>query len=425
MKNRARKNNKKIMLFGLILILIIIIVVAVILTFNNKDTISPIIDNTKEIEKHYNEFVKTNKESIVYNEKEEEIGKIGKDVELTLNSTNIDKNTKYFSIKDLEGYYIKYEDVDKIDKLTDIDQRYKEYIPFNQNILTGDTTNFYDENDNLIYSLEKELSLPIIVKEDDKYGVEYNNRLLYIKTEDVKEVVDNHNTDETNSTGIAVLNYHAFYDENDAEAKANCNTSICHSRKQFRSQLDLIKEKGMLTLKMKEVEMYIDGKIMLPKSVLITIDDGGKTKDGIDLLTEYKMYATIFLVTSWFDPNDYYKTEYIELHSHSDHMHETGDCPTGQGGGIQCLDEKTIQDDLKASREKLNNTTYFCYPFYEYNEYSIKMLKEAGFTMAFIGESNNSDNLIHVGSDKFRLRRFVIVTYTTINDLNKYFDQIK
>ena len=33
----------------------------------------PILDNTKEIEKHYNEFVKTNKESILYNEKKEEI----------------------------------------------------------------------------------------------------------------------------------------------------------------------------------------------------------------------------------------------------------------------------------------------------------------------------------------------------------------
>ena len=422
MKNKKRKNNKIIIIISLLLIILIGVIIFI---YYSKDSVMPIIDNTKEIEKHYNEFVKTNKEAILYNEKEEEIGKIGKDVELTLNNINIDKNTKYFSIKDLEGYYIKYEDVDKIDKLTDIDQRYKEYIPFNQNIVTNDTTNFYDENDNLIYSLKKELSLPIIIKEDDKYGVEYNNRLLYVKTEDVKEVVDNHNTDKTNSTGIAVLNYHAFYDENDAEARANCNTSICHSRKQFKSQLDLIKEKGMLTLKMKEVEMYIDGKIRLPKSVLITIDDGGRTKDGIDLLTEYKMYATIFLVTAWFDPKNYYKTEYIELHSHSDHMHETGDCPTGQGGGIQCLDEKTIQEDLKKSREKLNNTTYFCYPFYEYNEYSIKMLKEAGFTMAFIGESTRSDNLIHVGSDKFRLRRFVIADITTIDGLTRYFDQIK
>lgn len=422
MKNKKRKNNKKITTISLLLIILIGVIIFI---YYSKDSVMPILDNTKEIEKHYNEFVKANKESILYNEKEEEIGKIGKDVELTLNNINIDKDTKYFSIKDLEGYYIKYEDVDKIDNLTDVDQRYKEYIPFNQNIVTNDTTNFYDESGNLIYSLKEEFSLPIIIKDTDKYGVEYNNRLLYINKDDIKEVIDNHNTDKNNSSGIAVLNYHAFYDENDAEARANCNTSICHSKKQFRSHLELIKKMNMLTLKMKEVEMYVDGKIRLPKSVLITIDDGGKTKDGIDLLTEYKMYATIFLVTSWFDPKDYYKTEFIELHSHSDHMHETGDCPTGQGGGIQCLDEKTIQDDLKTSREKLNNTTYFCYPFYEYNEYSIKMLKEAGFTMAFIGESNRSDNLVHVGSDKFRLRRFVIADITTINGLTDYFNQIK
>lgn len=196
-------------------------------------------------------------------------------------------------------------------------------------------------------------------------------------------------------------------------------------KKQFKSHLDLIKEKNMLTLQTKEVEMYIDGKVQLPQSVLITIDDGPKTKVAVDLLTEYKMYATIFLVTSWFDEKDYYKTDYIELHSHTHNMHDGGQCPGGQGGGIKCLPEEEIQKDLKQSREDLNGSTVFCYPFYEYNDYSIKMLKKAGFTMAFIGESNNSDNLIHVGSNKFKLRRFVIVTHTTINDLNKYFEQIK
>lgn len=421
---RKKKNRKRIVSLILLLILVII-VVGIIFAINNK---SSKIENKKLINKiseHYNEFVITNKETELYDENGNELGKIGNGIEIVLNDININNDTKYFSIKDLDGCYIKYNDVDKIDKLSDIDKRYLEYIPFNQNINTNSVVNFYNEDNMLVYSINKELSLPIIVKDNDRYGVEYNNRLLYVNKKDVKEIIDNHNTDKTNSSGIAVLNYHAFYDENDAEASAKCNSSICHSKKQFRSQLELIKEKNMLTLKMKEVELYIDGKIQLPKSVLITIDDGGKTKDGIDLLTEYKMYATIFLVTSWFDPKDYYKTEYIELHSHSDHMHEIGDCPTGQGGGIQCLDEDIIQKDLKTSREKLNNTTYFCYPFYEYNDYSIRMLKEAGFTMAFIGESNNSDNLVHVGSDKFRLRRFVIATITTINDLNRYFDQIK
>lgn len=380
----------------------------------------------KEINSHYNEFVKTNKETKLYNSNNEEVGTIGNNVELSLDNETISATTKYFKITTFDDdYYIRYQDVDKIDKLSETDNRYKSYIVFNENILTNDSTSFYDENDNLLYIFNKSYDLPIIIKDDTKYGVEFNDRLLYVKKEDVKEIKKSNNTDKENSTGIAVLNYHAFYDENNAEEKNNCTTEICHSKKQFKSHLDLIKEKNMLTLQMKEVEMYIDGKIRLPKSVLITIDDGPKTKIAVDLLTEYKMYATIFLVTSWFDEKEYYKTDYIELHSHTHNMHDGGQCPGGQGGGIKCLPEEEIQNDLKQSREDLGGSTVFCYPFYEYNEYSIKMLKEAGFTMAFIGESNNSDNLIHVGSDKFRLRRFVIVTYTTINDLNKYFDQIK
>ena len=204
-----------------------------------------------------------------------------------------------------------------------------------------------------------------------------------------------------------------------------CPTEICHSKSQFKSHLEYFKEHDLLTLKMKEVEMYVDGKIQLPKSVLITIDDGGYTKHAVDLLTEYKMYATIFMVTSWFDPKEYYTTDYIELHSHSHNMHNTGECPTGQGGAIQCWSEEKIQADLKTARELLNNTTYFCYPFYEYNDYSIRMLKEAGFTMSFIGESSSSDNLVHPGDDKFRLHRFVIVNYTTLSNLDNYFGKIK
>lgn len=424
MRKRKKTKNKSIVILILIIIFGIIVSICYPYIKHGKTKLDEEY-TIKNINNHYNKFVKTNKETNLYDKDNNIVGTVGKSVELSLDNIDINDSIKYFKVSDFNGkYYIKYQDVDKIDNLTEINDRYKNYIVFNENIVTNDKTSFYDDEDKLMYTFNKTYDLPIIIKDNNKYGVEFNNRLLYVKKEDVKEIKKSNNTEKKNSSGIAVLNYHAFYDEDNYEEAKNCNTSICHSKKQFKEQLDLIKEKGMLTLKMKEVEMYIDGKINLPKSVLITIDDGGRTRIGIDMLTEYKMYATIFLVTSWFEPSDYYKTEYIELHSHSDNLHKTGDCSVGQGGGIQCLDEKTIQEDLKKSREKLNNTTYFCYPFYEYNEYSIKMLKEAGFTMAFIGESNHSDNLVHVGSDKFRLRRFVIVTYTTIDDLNKYFNQI-
>lgn len=418
----------------LIIILLVVIVLSLLLFLlfikdNKKEEGNNNVQVIENIKSHYNQYVITNKEAKIYkleNNKYEEVGCISKDIELELLDINIDENTKYFQINMEElKYYIYYEDVDVTNNITSASNRYKNYIVFNKSIITNDITNFYDENNNLVYKLSKSYTLPIIIMDNDKYGVEFNNRLLYIKVEDVKEVIDSNNTDLSNSSGVGVLNYHAFYDESNAEEKANCTTEICHSKEQFKTHLDYFKENNILTITTNELEMYIDGKLQLPKSVLITIDDGPKTEVAIDLLEEYKMYATIFLVTSWFNVDEYTQSEYIELHSHTHNMHDGGKCPGGQGGAIKCLPEEEILADLKSSRDALNGSTVFCYPFYEYNEYAINLVKEAGFTMAFIGESNFSDNLVHVGSDKFKLRRFVIVTYTTMDDLNKYFNQIK
>lgn len=369
----------------------------------------------------YSENVITRNEIKIYSLKDNnyiESGLIGKNVELSLENIN----NEYFKIKDFDDYYIRYNDLEELSNRTIYDDRYKEYILFNYNVETDNITILYDENDNMIYTLKKGYSLPLIIKDEDKYGVEFNNRLLYIKKED-SALVEHHNTDLNNSSGVGVLNYHAFYDENDPND--SCPTVICHPKSQFIEQLNFFRNNNILTLKMKELEDYIDGKINLPKSVLITIDDGGRDKIAVDLLTEYKMYATIFLITAWFDEESYYKTDYIELHSHTHNMHNTGECPGGQGGAIKCWPKEKIQEDLRQSREELNGSTYMAYPFYEYNDYSIENLKEAGFTMAFIGDTVNGDDLVHVGSNKFLLHRFVIVTSTTINNLKDYFDQIK
>lgn len=378
-------------------------------------------EEKEEITITYSENVITTNEIKMYSLEDNhyiESGLIGKNVELSLE--NIDN--KNFKLKDFDDYYVKYNDLEELSNRTIYDDRYKEYILFNYNVETKDKTIFYDENNNMIYTFNKGYSLPLIIKDEDKYGVEFNNRLLYIKKED-SALVEHHNTDLNNSSGVGVLNYHAFYDENDPND--SCPTVICHPKSQFIEQLNFFRDNNILTLKMKELEYYIDGKINLPKSVLITIDDGGRDKIAVDLLSEYKMYATIFLITAWYDAESYYKTDYIELHSHTHNMHNTGECPGGQGGAIKCWPKEKIQEDLRQSREELNGSTYIAYPFYEYNDYAIENLKEAGFTMAFIGDTVNGDDLVHVGSNKFKLHRFVIVTYTTINNLKYYFDQIK
>lgn len=378
------------------------------------------------IKKSYSKYVKTIKETNIYNQAGKVIGKINKDVSLQLEEMSINKDTKYFKIRNLADAYIYYKDISKIDNIN-ISDRYKKYIPYNKNIKTKSPTIFYNEQDEFVFQLDSSYDFEVIIKENDKYGVEFYNQLLYIHKDNIEKVYDNKNTDKNNSSGVAVLNYHAFYDENIQKEKENCTTSICHSKKQFKTHLDYFKEKNIFTVTMNELEMYMDGKLQLPKSVLITIDDGPKTEIAVDLLTEYKMNATIFLVTSWFDEKTYYKTDYIELHSHSHNMHNGGECKGGQGGAIKCWPEAKIQDDLKQSREDLNGSTAFCYPFYEYNSYSERMLKKAGFTMAFIGEVpiKGGYKLATVGGDKFKIPRFVIMTHTTMKDIDNYFKQIK
>ena len=140
---------------------------------------------------------------------------------------------------------------------------------------------------------------------------------------------------------------------------------------------------------------------------------------------EYKLNATAFIVTSRYNvEEDFIKSEYVELQSHSNDLHNAGTCPPGhgQGGGLTCKSDEEVLNDLKISIEQLKGAIAFCYPFYEYNDNSIKLLKEAGFKLAFAGEYANGKTKAEVGGDKYQIPRWVIVTYTTMDLFKDYVD---
>ena len=139
---------------------------------------------------------------------------------------------------------------------------------------------------------------------------------------------------------------------------------------------------------------------------------------GLDLLEQYKLNGTVFLITSWFKDgiNFLHHYKYVEFHSHGDNLHNQGECPMGQGGAITCASKSRLLTDLALSREKLENSTYFCYPFYEYNNYAINVLKEVGFTMAFaegFRRSKHSDN-------RYVIPRYVIYNSTSVGSIKNY-----
>lgn len=417
MKQTKKSNKKKILIILLILCIFFCLVGCFfyISHINKEKELKKEKELINEITSHYNTYVKANNNAILYNNNEE-IGLIANNTEFSLEDIEINKNTKYFKVKDFADAYVKYEDVSIIENLSLNNDRYKNYILFNENIITKEVTNFYDENDNLVYTFYKNFDLPIIVKDTNKYGIEFNNKLLYIKNEDVLEIKENNNTSDTYANKIRVIAYHAFYDKDDP-SEAWCRNSICHSTEQIESHAKYISENNYFTLNMNELEMFIDGKINVPqKSLVITVDDGLLAERGIETFIKYELNATIFLITTNYKPESYTQSKYIEFHSHGNNIHNVGECPGGQGGGIKCLKKELLQEDLKTSREILNGSSVFCYPFYEYNNYAIENLKEAGFTMAFGGLIGSG--YVTKNTNKYLIPRYTIYNNTTDLELS-------
>ena len=242
------------------------------------------------------------------------------------------------------------------------------------------------------------------------YKIKQNNTLdEFIKMINGETVVVRKKEVVSKSKGIPVLNYHFFYDPNIGE---ECNENICLQTDAFRKQLDYFRDNGYKTLKMEEFKQWMYGEIELPeKSVLITIDDGamGTSKINgnklIPILEEYKMNATLFLITEWWKKSDY-ESSYLDVESHGNDIHITGSCGKAK---IHCLSKQELIDDFKLSIQKVGTDTAFCFPFYAYNDTAIEAAKEVGFKIAFIGgnrKAKQSDN-------KFMIPRYPIYKSTS------------
>ena len=356
-----------------------------------------------KIKSNYGSVVKTTKDTKLYindNGNYKDIGKINKDNILELESIdNISLNNKYFKLKDSD-YYISYKNVEPTDE--SINKRYLNYIEFPIEVTTKENVVYYDDSFNELFSLNTPVTSKVVVNLDDYYGISLLSRLVYVKKEDVRNTVEVDNNEEEKAESIPAILYHFIYLNGDT----SCNDIICHSEEQIDSHFKFLSDNDVFTLNTSEVLSFIKGEINLPKkSILITIDDGARAENFIPFLEKYQLNATLFLVSSWY-PVSKFQSSYLEIASHTHNMHTTGVCPTGQGGGINCLPESDILNDLKLSRETLNNTKAFCFPFYEYSDYSINLVKEAGFEMAFIGGSTK----IKKGIDPYKIPRYPILS---------------
>ena len=214
------------------------------------------------------------------------------------------------------------------------------------------------------------------------------------------------------ATSVPVVNYHFFYDL--SKGQTDCNESICLEVSKFRKQLDYLRDNGYTALTMNQFLRWINGEIDVPKkSVLLTIDDGAygtgfhNNNNLIPILEEYKMHATLFLISGWWDINNY-KSSYLEIQSHTHDMHNKGSCGEAQ---LICSSYNEIMNDLSLSISTIGNKDTFCYPFYEYDDEAIKALKDSGFKIAFGGGSVNATRK----SNKYVIPRYPIHDSTSLD----------
>ena len=230
--------------------------------------------------------------------------------------------------------------------------------------------------------------------------------LRMVKGEEVKQSTD----DEVNRQSVPVLNYHFFYDP----SEDSCDETICLEVSKLEEELKYLKDNNFKTLNMEEYKKWMYGEIEIPtKSVLLTVDDGAKgtgKHNGNKLnpsLEKYQLNATLFLITGWWDIENY-RGEYLDIQSHTNDMHQYGTCGRGQ---INCYSYEKAKADIDHSIAIIGNNDSFCFPFYMYSETSLRVIKDAGFKIAFVGGNVDSKRT----NNKWLIPRYPIHSTITLN----------
>ena len=410
----SKKNKRKLKKWVYLVLVGVILLIGLITFFilHNKKLAEDKKNLITEIKSHYSEYVKVDKDTPIYTYKSNEYKKIGtvyKNAILKLEEEKlIDENTKYFHVKDsvVNDYYIPYDTVSKSSK-QETNSRYKHYLPFDKAVVASNYT-LYLNGEKLI-GFEEETEFPIIINDDNgMYYVEYNDMLVGIKKEEVKELQDYKiGEGKKNKSYVTTYAYHRVYEEND-----KCtDLYLCISKNDFDTQMKYLSDNNYLTLTLNEMYLYLQGKLHVEKAVVITMDDGYLYKAAEEVLRKYNLNGTLFVITGDFaDFAPFKELTNFEVQSHTNNLHRNYVCSGGnQGGAILCASQDKIKEDLESSNKKLGvEPIGIAFPFYDYNDNAIKALKAVGYKMSFIGRAGQLGRAKPGVTDLYKIPRMTV-----------------
>ncbi len=229
---------------------------------------------------------------------------------------------------------------------------------------------------------------------------------------------------------IPVLMYHHIQE--------NINNNTVISPENFDNQIRALKEAGYQAISTQTLYDYLTGQTKLPsKPVLITFDDGylSNYEKAYPILKKYKMHAEIFVIASRIS-NDNYPNEiakmtweqlkdmqdYITIQSHTWDLHYKLPSNNGKRNGViygpSYMDgqlepptsyEKRVRNDLLQSKKIIKEQLGYepiaiSYPFGDYSDATIQLVKEAGFKMGFAIHNKS----VIAGDHPYMLSRIIV-----------------
>ncbi len=214
----------------------------------------------------------------------------------------------------------------------------------------------------------------------------------------------------TKADYAVVLIYHKF------DEPKSPSTSI--DLKTFENQMKYLKENKYNVVSLSKLYTYIKNKNIPPKTVVITIDDGYKsTMKAFNILKKYNFPFTIFLYMEAVGRYPDFLTkeqikilkEYkkVEFGNHSYTHKRLAKLP-------QKLTKKEYEDMLIKDTKRAEcrfkkligyKPKFYAYPYGEYNEIFVKVIKELGYKAAFTQDPFN----VSINTNKYLIPRQPIV----------------
>lgn len=310
---------------------------------------------------------------------------------------------------------------------TQIVSENKYYAPLGDVVkLSGDTIVYDNSTGTLIpfATISKNTIYPILSRYGNWYRIDVGGRIGFIHKNNT--VMLSQKIKTTNAGKIPVLMYHHLL-----QKKENIfpNNNVILNVESFKEQLSYLKQNGFQTITLSDLEAYIRGEIKLKdKSILITFDDGNKTNHlyALPLLKQYGYQAGAFIITgrvtstpSTFNPvglqslsvpemND--MKSHFQLGSHTANLHDL----YHNKSLVLVKNSSEVLNDFILSKKFLN-TTYFCYPFGQYTNETINLLKQAGYTSAYTTKTGYATTK----TNRYEIPRFGIYPHTTIQEFAK------